>query len=85
MPFTSLLWLAQEKIVGLKNVPLGVCKVSEVMPIFIESACIPGYFTNHSLYVTPATRLYDARVDEDTIMLRTRHSHHMMSECTREK
>ena len=39
----------------------------------MRSAGIPGYFTNHSLRVTAATRLYDARVDEDTIMQRTGH------------
>ena len=39
----------------------------------MRSAHIPGYFTNHSLCVTAATRLYDASVDEDTIMQRTGH------------
>ena len=34
---------------------------------------IPGYFTNHSLHVTAATRLYEAQVDEATIMQRTGH------------
>ena len=39
----------------------------------MRSASIPGYFTNHSLRVTAATRLYDAEVDEATIMERTGH------------
>ena len=39
----------------------------------MRDAGIPGYFTNHSLRVTAATRLYDARVDESTIMQRTGH------------
>ena len=39
----------------------------------MKSARIPGYFINHSLHVTAATRLYDARVDEDTIMQRAGH------------
>ena len=56
-----------------KKVPLGHCKLSEVVPSLMRSAGIPGYFTNHSLRVTAATRLYDARVDEDTIMQRTGH------------
>ena len=39
----------------------------------MRASGIPGYFTNHSLHVTAATRPYDARVDEDTIMQRTGH------------
>ena len=39
----------------------------------MKSAGVPGYFTNHSLRVTAATRLYDAQVDEATIMERTGH------------
>ena len=54
-----------------KKVPLGHCKLSEVVPRLMRDAGIPGYFTNHSLRVTAATRLYDARVDESTIMQRT--------------
>ena len=34
---------------------------------------VEGYFTNHSLRATAATRLYDARIDEATIMDRTGH------------
>ena len=56
-----------------KKVPLGHCKLSEVVPSLMRSAGISGYFTNHSLRVTAATRLYDATVDEDTIMQRTGH------------
>jgi len=39
----------------------------------MKNASIPGYFTNHSLHVTAATRLYDAQIDEATIMERTGH------------
>ena len=49
------------------------CKLSEVVPSLMRSAGIPGLITNHSLRVTAATRLYVARVDEDTIMQRTGH------------
>ena len=56
-----------------KRVPLGHCKLAEVVPRLMKSASIPGYFTNHSLRVTAATRLYDAQVDEATIMERTGH------------
>ena len=33
-----------------------------------------GYFTNHSLRATAATRLFEAKVDEQLIMHRTGHS-----------
>ena len=56
-----------------KKVPLGHCKLSEVVPRLMRDAGISGYFTNYSLRVTAATRLYDARVDESTIMQRTGH------------
>ena len=56
-----------------KKVPSGHCKLSEVVPWLMRAAGIPGYYTNHSLRVTAATRLYDARVDKDTIMRRTGH------------
>ena len=39
----------------------------------MKNAGIPGYFTNHSLRATATTRLYDAQVDEATIMERTGH------------
>ena len=53
-----------------KRMPLGYCKLAEVVPRLMKSASIPGYFTNHSLRVTAATRLYDAQVDEATIIWR---------------
>lgn len=39
----------------------------------MKSAGTEGYFTNHSLQATATTRLYDAQVDEATIMARTGH------------
>ena len=53
--------------------PLGHCKLAEVVPRLMRGASMPGCFTNHSLRVTAATRLYDAQVDEATIMERTGH------------
>ena len=38
-----------------------------------KEAGLEGYKTNHSLRVTAATRLYNAGVDEQQIMQRTRH------------
>ena len=56
-----------------KRTPPGHCKLAEVVSRLMKSAGVPGYFTNHSLQVTAATRLYDAQVDEATIMERTGH------------
>ena len=44
--------------------------VSEMM----KEAGFEGHYTNHSLRVTSATRLFDAEVDEQLIMTRTGHS-----------
>ena len=43
--------------------------ISEMMKAGFE-----GHYTNHSLCVTSATRLFDAKVDEQLIMMRTGHS-----------
>ena len=39
-----------------------------------QEAGLQGHFTNHSLWSTAATRLFEAGVDEQLIMLRTGHS-----------
>ena len=39
----------------------------------MKSAGVPGYFKNYSLRVTAATQLYDAQVNEATIMEQTSH------------
>jgi len=39
-----------------------------------KEARLDGYFTNHSLKATIATRLFEAGVNEQLIMLRTGHS-----------
>ena len=56
-----------------KKVPLGHNKLANVVPRLMKSAGIEGYFTNHSLRATVTTRLYEADVDEATIMERTGH------------
>ena len=38
-----------------------------------KQADIQGYFTNHSLRTTAATRLYHAGIDEQLVMERTGH------------
>ena len=52
---------------------IGHNKLAEVVPRLMKAANIQGYFTNHSLRVTAATRMYDAQLDEATIMSRTGH------------
>ena len=39
-----------------------------------DSAGVQGYFTSHSLRASTATRLFEAGVDEQLIMLRTGHN-----------
>ena len=56
-----------------KGSPVGHGKLAEVVPRLMKSAVMEGYFTNHSLHVTAATRMYDAQLGEATIMSRTGH------------
>ena len=55
------------------RVPIGHNKLADTVPCLMREAGIDGYFTNHSLRVTATTRLYDAQVDEASIMERTGH------------
>ena len=56
------------------KVPIGHNALQHVVPNLFKAAGIPGHFTNHSLIVTSATRLFKAHVDEQLIMQRTGHS-----------
>ena len=56
-----------------KKVALGHNKLANVVPRLMKSAGIKGYFTNHSLHATATTRMYEADVDEATIMEHTGH------------
>ena len=56
------------------KVPLGHNVLQQVVLNLFEAAGIPGHYTNHSLRVTSATRLFKACVDEQLIMQRTGHS-----------
>ncbi len=47
--------------------PLGVNKVREIIKNLLKSAGIDGRFTNHSLRVTAATRMYSQGIDEQVI------------------
>ena len=54
-------------------VPIGVNTLSTVVSRLCKMAGFSGYFTNHSLRATAATRLFDADVDEQLIMAKTGH------------
>ena len=53
--------------------PLGHNKLSQVVSEMCKEAGIVGYYTNHSLRATSATRLFNAGADEQLIMERTGH------------
>ena len=55
------------------RVPIGHNKLADTVPRLMRDAGIPGYFTNHSLRATATTRMYDAQLDEASIMQRTGH------------
>ncbi len=54
--------------------PLGHNSRSKSVANLMEQAGFKGHYTNHSLRVTAATRLFDAQIDEQLIMSRTGHS-----------
>ncbi len=47
--------------------PLGINAVAKVVNMLMMRAGIPGRFTNHSLHVTAATRMFNAGVEEQVI------------------
>ena len=51
-----------------------MANLARTLTNLFRDAGIEGYFTNHSLRVTAATRMFDAGVDEQLIMSRTGHS-----------
>jgi len=53
------------------SIPLGHNSLQKIVP---NPAGVYGYFTNHSLRATNATRLFEAHVDEQLIMERTGNS-----------
>ena len=56
------------------NAPVGHNLLGNTVKRLMEAAEIPGHFTNHSLCASAATRLFEAGVDEQLIMMRTGHS-----------
>ena len=47
--------------------------LSDTIPCLMREAKIDGHFTNHLLHSICTTRLYDAQLDEASIMQRTGH------------
>ena len=60
--------------VWYSRTPLGHNSFSKVVREMMKKAGFEGHFTNHSLRVSSATRLFDAEVNEQLIMSRTGHS-----------
>lgn len=56
------------------KVALGHNTLQNTVPRLMKSANFPGYYTNHSLRVSAATRLFYSGVDEQAIMSVTGHS-----------
>ena len=56
------------------NVFIGHNKLSEIILYLMRDAGIPGYFTNHSLRAITITRMYDAQLDDTSIMQCTGHT-----------
>lgn len=55
------------------NVPVGKNSLAKIVANLCEKAGFSGFYTNHSLRATAATRLYDAGVDEQLICEKTGH------------
>ncbi len=53
--------------------PLGINAIAKVVNTLMTRAGIPGRFTNHSLRVTAATRMFNAGVEEQVVKERTGH------------
>jgi hypothetical protein len=63
--------------VWYQKVAVGHNTLSKVVNQLMASAGIPGHFANHSLRSTATTRLFNAHVDEQLIIMRTGHSNTM--------
>ena len=63
-----------KEAVWYSKVPLGHNMLGKVVGDMMNQAGFEGHYTNHSLRVSLATRLFDAQVDEQLIMSRTGHS-----------
>lgn len=55
------------------DVRVGINSISKVVKNLCGKAGIPGFFTNHSLRATAATRMYEADLPEQLICEKTGH------------
>lgn len=55
------------------SVPVGIHTLQQTVTKMCKEAGFDGYYTNHSLRATAATRLYAAGVDEQLIAEKTGH------------
>ena len=62
------------------NRPAGINKLRNVVGELCKKAGLPGYYTNHSLRSTAATKMYQSDLDEQLIMEIT--SHHSLAVCS---
>ena len=53
--------------------PIGYHKLEWTVALLCKTARIPGFRTNHSLWATAATRLYNAGLDEQQVIEQTGH------------
>ena len=60
--------------VWFSTTPLGHNTLQNTIPHLVKAAGYEGQYTNHSLKVSTATRLYTTGIDEQLIMARTGHS-----------
>jgi len=60
--------------VWFESNPVGKNTLSEIISRLCKAAGFSGFFSNHSLRATAATRLFDADVDEQLIKIKTGHS-----------
>lgn len=65
MLFTSLMYISETSWYAVA--PVGVHVLKKTVGKLCEQAGCSVQFTNHSLRTAAATRLYDARVDEQLI------------------
>ena len=67
--------LAQPKgALWYSKTPLGHNMLGRIVTDMMKKAGYEGHYTNHSLRVSLATRLFDAQVDKQLIISRTGHS-----------
>ena len=64
-----------QKVIAIwfSKVLCGHNTLQKIVPELMKAAGISGYFTNHSLRASAATRLFEGGVDEQLIMSQTGH------------